>query len=247
MDDFQSCKLSGIYEISNKVNGKQYIGSAVSFERRWRVHRHKLQKGVHHNQPLQNAWNRYGSDAFSFKVLLVCGVEDLVLFEQRALDVVQPAYNVCKIAGRTTGYKHTLETKAKFHLRKKAVRSAESYKAAAAKAAKTMKQTPEHKAAISAAHKGKPVSEETRAKLRAANLGKVRGPMSVEQKMKIGAANKGRAPSPRCLAAAKLVNVGKKQSEETKKKRADKIRGSTWTEARRCKFLASIARRKEGL
>lgn len=238
---------TGIYEISNAINGKKYIGSAVNFTARWCVHKHRLNKGVHHSSPLQNAWKKYGAEAFEFRALIVCPPEALTLFEQRAIDVLRPAYNVCVVAGRTTGYKHTEETKARFYLRNKAVRTPESYKAAAAKAAKTMRVSPEHKEAIRRAHLGKTVTEETKAKLRAANLGKVRGPMLEGQKVKISLANKGRKPSPATLEAARLVNTGKKQSEETKKKRADKIRGSTWSEARRCKFLATWAKKKKAL
>lgn len=47
---------SGIYEIVNTINGKRYVGSAVSLKRRWVDHRRDLRAGKHHSRHLQNAW-----------------------------------------------------------------------------------------------------------------------------------------------------------------------------------------------
>jgi len=33
--------ISGIYKITNKVNGKVYIGQSVDIERRWKEHRQR--------------------------------------------------------------------------------------------------------------------------------------------------------------------------------------------------------------
>ncbi|MDY0282629.1 MAG: GIY-YIG nuclease family protein [Salinivirgaceae bacterium] len=87
---------SGIYQIRNTVNGKRYVGSSVNMRARWRTHRTMLKHRKHHAQKLQNAWNKYGCKAFVFEVLLICAKEDLVFFEQRALDTlhaVRGGYN----------------------------------------------------------------------------------------------------------------------------------------------------------
>jgi group I intron endonuclease len=63
---------SGIYVIRNLVNGKRYIGSSVDIFARWRQHRHALKRGTHHSSHLQNAWRKYGSEAFRFEVLFYC-------------------------------------------------------------------------------------------------------------------------------------------------------------------------------
>lgn len=103
---------TGIYQITNLQNGKTYIGSAVSFRKRWKEHLRQLTNGNHHSKVMQRAWDKYGEAAFEFKRLLVCAKEDLLWFEQRAIDVLKPAYNICKVAGSVLGYRHTEEFKA---------------------------------------------------------------------------------------------------------------------------------------
>lgn len=62
----------GIYKIINVVNNKFYVGSAVDFKRRKTRHFSELRTKKHNNSKLQNAWNKYGEQAFVFVV-----VEDL--------------------------------------------------------------------------------------------------------------------------------------------------------------------------
>lgn len=60
----------GIYAIVNNTTGRVYIGRAgVSFRRRWYAHRYYLNRGQHHNLPLQEDWNELGSDAFQFSIV----------------------------------------------------------------------------------------------------------------------------------------------------------------------------------
>lgn len=63
-------KQTGIYRITNKVNGKSYIGkTGMNFGDRWDSHRSLLNAGKHDNPHLQSAWNKYGQDAFEFAVV----------------------------------------------------------------------------------------------------------------------------------------------------------------------------------
>ena len=63
-------KSFGIYRITNKVNGKTYIGkTGMNFGDRWDCHRSQLKGGYHDNPHLQNAWNKYGADNFEFDVV----------------------------------------------------------------------------------------------------------------------------------------------------------------------------------
>src|ERR1043165_6253801 len=112
--------LSGIYEIVNLVNGKRYIGSAVRIEARWSVHRHLLGKGDHHSRHLQNAWSKYGSKAFGFKIIAVCAPAELIKREQEFIDRLKPEYKTLRKAGSTLGLKWSPEARARHSVIQKA-------------------------------------------------------------------------------------------------------------------------------
>lgn len=57
---------SGIYSINDKIIGKAYIGSSINVYKRWHRHKWELNKGIHHNRFLQNAWNKHGEGNFDF-------------------------------------------------------------------------------------------------------------------------------------------------------------------------------------
>ncbi len=107
------CK-SGIYKIENKVNGKCYVGSAVDIRARWSTHKCQLAKKEHHSVKLQNAWNKYSSEAFEFSVIeYIPYKEQLLEREQFWLDelsAVQKGYNTVPLARNTLGYIHTEES-----------------------------------------------------------------------------------------------------------------------------------------
>lgn len=58
-----------IYKIVNLVNDKFYVGSTNNKNERFRTHRNKLRRGVHHCAHLQASWNKYGEEKFAFKVV----------------------------------------------------------------------------------------------------------------------------------------------------------------------------------
>src|SRR3974390_1468918 len=103
---------AGIYAIASPSGGR-YVGSAVDLSARWRVHRHLLSKGRHHNVALQRAWNKRGESGLSFLVLLICRKEDLLFYEQLLIDGLTPRYNRCRIAGSQLGQKHSKESNEK--------------------------------------------------------------------------------------------------------------------------------------
>lgn len=72
-----------IYSIKNKVNNKQYIGSATGHYRRKSQHMYMLRRGIHFNPHLQSSFNKYGESNFEFKVLEF--VDDLLKLEEREL------------------------------------------------------------------------------------------------------------------------------------------------------------------
>lgn len=63
-------KVSGIYTITNKVTGNLYIGESLDIYRRWHdEHIPQLRKNRHYNKELQNDFNKYGEENFSFEIL----------------------------------------------------------------------------------------------------------------------------------------------------------------------------------
>lgn len=60
---------SGIYYIINIVNNKKYIGSSFDIKKRISKHFRQLSKNKHINKHLQNAYNFYGKENFSFEIV----------------------------------------------------------------------------------------------------------------------------------------------------------------------------------
>jgi group I intron endonuclease len=194
-------RISGIYKILSKIKPERcYIGSAISLENRKRDHFRDLRQNKHSNKILQHHYNKYGINDLQFIIILFCKEIELIEAEQFFIDSYNPYFNICKIAGNSLGYKHTSETKEKFHKRKISE--------------ETRKKLSEAHKGKESHMKGKTASKETREKQRLAKLGKKRGANSLEHNLKIGMANRGIIP----------WNKGKSgvYSEETLKIKRDK-------------------------
>jgi group I intron endonuclease len=178
--EYATCEArSGVYRITNTVNGKFYIGSASNLYGRWRTYKCLAKTGGVHNHHLQAAFAKYGLDKFACEVLEFIPDKSLLAqVEQRWMDELKPAYNFQPRAERPTlGKPHKLSPEV-------------HAKRAHANRGKT--RTLEQRARISAGklRAGWRPNEEQRAKISAAQLGKKRGPHSPEHRARIGAANK---------------------------------------------------------
>lgn len=107
---------SGIYFIVNNINFKIYIGSAVYFARRRSEHFTRLAKGIHHNEYLQRAYNKYGKEAFDFIIVELVSDLSLLLEKETAYIFKHNAtneefgYNSCSVGRSALGRKHSSET-----------------------------------------------------------------------------------------------------------------------------------------
>jgi chromosome partitioning protein len=99
--------IPGIYAIRNSLNGKVYVGSAVSLWDRIYNHIWHLKEGTHRNPKLLNAWRKHGSDSFSFEVLETVQLVDSLIEREQAwidkLDTVAAGYNLSPKAGSNLG------------------------------------------------------------------------------------------------------------------------------------------------
>lgn len=97
---------SGIYKITNKNNGKFYIGSSKHLDRRWWEHQNDLIKNMHGNPKLQHAWNYHGKSSFEFTIIE--NVEESNLFnrEQFYLDTFKPHQIGYNISDKACGGDH---------------------------------------------------------------------------------------------------------------------------------------------
>jgi group I intron endonuclease len=146
---------SGIYKITCTVTGKFYIGSAVNLRVRRKNHFMTLRGNKHKNPKLQRAFNKYGEQAFTFEVLeLVLLPEMLTAREKFWIDRLNPWFNIARVAGSNLRMKQSPEAIEK------------------SRVARTgMKRTPEQCENIGASRRGKPST----------NLGKKASPETIER------------------------------------------------------------------
>lgn len=90
-----------LYQITNKVNGKKYIGKTNDINRRVTRHYYDLNKGVHHSHKLQRAYDKYGKENFSltYETFYDISEEELAQKEIQAIQLYDSYYN---------GYNETL-------------------------------------------------------------------------------------------------------------------------------------------
>ena len=117
------CKSGGVYSITNLVNGKRYIGSAMNFKARWSAHRTAMAKGAG-NVKLRMAVEKYGIAKFIFEPLIICSKKDLLFYEQRSIETfnsVDVGYNCRRIPHSNIGLRlpRSEETKIKIGLSNK--------------------------------------------------------------------------------------------------------------------------------
>lgn len=65
----QTHRPMGIYQIKNIINGKIFVQSSMNLPGSFNGQRFQLELKGHRNKELQEDWNTYGSEAFTFDVL----------------------------------------------------------------------------------------------------------------------------------------------------------------------------------
>ena len=95
-NDISPQKISGIYKIVNKINGKYYVGSSKNIiKSRWKKHKYFVKNNKHWNVKFQNAWNKYGEDNFEWIIIETVNENQLLMIEQKYLDIAKNEQDRC--------------------------------------------------------------------------------------------------------------------------------------------------------
>jgi len=210
---------SGVYILRNLQNGKVYIGSAININRRKQEHFKTLRRGIHSNIHLQRAWEKYGECSFEWKVLIHCGIDDLLHYEQRAMEIYKEAnrklYNISPTAGSTLGIKHSRESRINMSKGQRGRKHSLETRAKLSLAGRGKKKSSEHILKMSAANKGHRPSQTTIDASVAVRKGKK---LSPEHKAKLSKALKGKNFTPEHRYNLAMAQIGRKCSLETRAK-----------------------------
>ena len=93
-------KQCGIYQITNLINQKQYIGQSIDITRRWWEHKARafdINNNCYH-KPLYQAFRKYGLENFELIILELCEPQELnereAYYIEKLHTVVPNGYNI---------------------------------------------------------------------------------------------------------------------------------------------------------
>lgn len=87
--------MTGIYKITNLLNGFIYIGQSINIYNRWNQHRNRSfnSNAKDYNTPLYQDIRKYGLENFEFKIIEECLKEDLDDKEQYWIEYYDSFFN----------------------------------------------------------------------------------------------------------------------------------------------------------
>lgn len=169
---------AGVYCWTNIESGKKYVGSSVDIYRRFmNYYNIKYITRACKSSLICRALLKYGYSKFKLEILEYCDQDSAIEREQYYIDLLNPEYNILKVAGSLFGYKHTPESLEK--MREIALNRSDETKAKLREAAlgKTYNHTEETKIKLRNAILGIKRSEETREKLRIIQSNRTKHPV----------------------------------------------------------------------
>lgn len=99
---------TGIYRWVNIDSGKSYIGSSVNLSTRFKQYfNYNHISYPKRNLRIYKALLKYGYSGFRLEILEYCYPEILLEREQFYFDTCTPEYNILKVAGSPSGYRHS--------------------------------------------------------------------------------------------------------------------------------------------
>ncbi|HXP23602.1 MAG TPA: GIY-YIG nuclease family protein, partial [Candidatus Sulfotelmatobacter sp.] len=145
---------SGIYIITNTINGKRYIGLSTRIKRR--IMEHRTPRNLQRSTVLARAFRKYGIENFKFEVLEECEPSLLAERERFWIAQLKPEYNMTTGGDGSPGHITTDEVKARLSAAAKAQWATMSEDQKQQRVDNNLKRPP----------RGHPVSEITRQKIR---------------------------------------------------------------------------------
>lgn len=236
----------GIYQITNTVTGKCYVGSSVDIDGRWSIHRSDLRNNRHHSIKLQRSWNIHLQSVWTWTVLQLCDRNELSWLEALWMDKlnsVENGYNCSKITLENGNIRrfHSEKTKDKIKRANLGKECSEEKKSKLRKpkteeAKSKMRgkiRTVEMKKHLSEIRTGTTASEETKKKISDFGIGRKpsedtllklrrkRGPISEAELQKRFGRNHSEETKNKISESKKGQGSGRTHSEETRKKMSD--------------------------
>ena len=88
-----------IYFIINQENGKRYVGQTIRYSDRKSDHKRKLNNHTHVNAKLQNAWDKYGENAFIWEKITYDNIsaeelDEYEIYYIKKYNSVEDGYNI---------------------------------------------------------------------------------------------------------------------------------------------------------
>ena len=113
-------KMGYIYKITNRISGKIYIGKTIQLDpvARWKGHKYMFSQTKGGCPALRDAVRKYGIDAFTFEIMIICFDEDCDRWEIeyiKKFDCMAPnGYNILEGGRGGAGFRgktHSAETR----------------------------------------------------------------------------------------------------------------------------------------
>lgn len=82
-------RVMGVYQITNTVNGRIYVGSSNNLDSLWNKEKFMLEHGTHINKELQHDWKEYGGEKFEYLVLETVKHEQKIRYDYKDVFVAE--------------------------------------------------------------------------------------------------------------------------------------------------------------